>query len=140
MNELVMDMRLVWDCRKLKEIDEAKKKYREYRSGGYLILKSDGTPLERFLPSLEEIIIKAKKIGQLGQKVMRILNEKGDERIVWDKDNGPQAKEAKAKFEELLGKKYMAFSVDSAGKKNRQIEEFDVDAEEILMVPPTSAG
>ena len=50
------------------------------------------------------------------------------------------AKEAKAKFEELLGKNYMAFSVDSEGKKNRKIEEFDIDAEEILMVPPTSAG
>jgi hypothetical protein len=140
MNELVMDRRLVWDARKLKEIDEVKKEYREYKAKGYLILKADGTPLDRFLPALEEIVIKAKMIGQLGQKVMRILNEKGDERLVWDKENGHQAKEAKAKFEEFIKKNYMAFSVDSQGKKNRKIEEFDIDAEEILMVPPTSAG
>jgi hypothetical protein len=137
MSELVMDLRLVWDCRKLKEIDEAKAQYRKYKAMGYKIIKADGTPLERFLPALEELIVKAQKVHQ---RVMKILSNKGDERIVWDKDNGPQAKEAKVKFMELLKKDYMAFSVDSKGNKNCRIEEFDVDAEEIMMVPPTSAG
>jgi len=89
------------------------------------------------MPYLEELIIRAKKTCL---RMMKILNESGDDRLVWDRDNGKQAKEAKAKFEELLGKNYMAFSVDSKGNKNRRIEEFDVDAEEILMVPPTSKG
>jgi hypothetical protein len=137
MSELVMDLRLVWDSRKLKEIDEAKTEYRKYRAEGYEIVKPDGTPLDRFMPYLEELIIRAKKTCL---RMMKILNESGDDRLVWDRDNGKQAKEAKAKFEELLGKNYMAFSVDSKGNKNRRIEEFDVDAEEILMVPPTSKG
>jgi hypothetical protein len=137
MDELVIDRRIVWDARKIKEIDEAKKIYWKYRAEGYLILKSDGSPVIKFLPSLEEIIIKAQKIYQ---QVIKILTDKGDERIVWDKNNGFQAKEAKAKFEEFLGKNYMAFSVDAKGNKNRRIEEIDIDAEEILMVPPTSAG
>ena len=132
-----MDLRLVWDSKRLKEIDEAKAEYRKYRSQGYEIQKSDGTAIDKFMPYLEELVIKAKKTYN---HVMKILNDKGDERLVWDKENGKQAKEAKAKFEELLGKKYMAFSVDTQGDKNRKIEEFDVDAEEILMVPPTSAG
>jgi hypothetical protein len=137
MNELVMDLRLVWNARKLKEIDEAKTEYRKYKALGYQIVKADGTPLDRFMPALEEIVVKAKKVYQ---RVLKVLNEKGDERIVWDKENGRQAKEAKAKFEEFLKKNYMAFSVNSKGEKNRKIDEFDVDAEEIMMVPPTSAG
>jgi hypothetical protein len=49
MSELVMDLRLVWDSRKLKEIDEAKAEYRKYRAEGYEIVKPDGTPLDRFM-------------------------------------------------------------------------------------------
>lgn len=137
METLVMDRRIVWDSRKLKEIDEAKATIRMYRAQGHQIVKTDGTPLDKFIPSLEEVIIKAQKVAK---SVMKILCEKGDERLVWDKENGKEAKEAKAKFEELLKKGYTAFSVDSKGKKNRKIEEFDVDAEEILMVPKTAAG
>lgn len=135
--ELVMDQRVVWDSMSLKQVDEAKAKIREARAEGYEIVTADGKPLERFRPALEEVIIKAKKIGR---RVMKILCEKGDERLVWDKENGHEAKEAKAKFVELIGKGYMAFSVDSKGKKNRRIEEFDVDSEEILMVPKTVKG
>ena len=137
MTELVLDRRIVWDSTKLKEIDEAKAMVRQYRAEGHVITKVDGTPLDKFIPSLEEVVIKAQKIAK---SVMKILCEKGDERLVWDKENGKEAKEAKAKFEELLEKGYTAFSVDSKGKKNRKIEEFDVDAEEILMIPKTAKG
>ncbi|MBE3085861.1 MAG: hypothetical protein IMZ64_06555 [Bacteroidetes bacterium] len=137
MIDLVMDRRIVWDSRKLKEVDEAKATIRDYRSKGYLITKADGTPLDRFIPNLEEVVVKAQKVAK---RVMKILCEKGDERLVWDKENGKEAKEAKAKFEDLIAKGHTAYSVDSSGKKNRKIEEFDVDAEEILMVPKTAKG
>jgi len=135
--ELVQDRRIVWDSKSLKQIDEAKSEIRKYRSLGYLAVLSDGNPMERFHPSLEEVIIRAKKVSK---KVLKILCEKGDERIVWDKENGKEAKEAKAKFEEFMKKKYKAYSVDRDGKKNRRIEEFDVDAEEVLMIPETAKG
>lgn len=137
MTTLVMDRRIVWDSTRLKEVDEAKALVRQYRSEGHVITKADGTPLDRFIPSLEEVVIKAQKIAK---SVMKILCEKGDERLVWDKENGKEAKEAKAKFEDLIKRGFTAFSVDPKGKKNRKIEEFDVDAEEILMVPKTAKG
>ena len=43
MSDLVMDLRLVWNSKRLKEIDEAKAEYRKYRSQGYEIQKPDGT-------------------------------------------------------------------------------------------------
>lgn len=136
-NELVMDQRIIWDSKNLKEVDEAKARIMAFKRQGYEILLSTGVMMERFRPYYEEVIVKAKKIGK---HVMKILCDKGDERIVWDRENGLQAKEAKVKFQELIGKSYSAYSVDSQGKKNMKIEEFDIDAEEILMVPPTAKG
>lgn len=137
MSTLILDRRIVWDCTRLKEVDEAKTLIRQYRAEGHVITKADGTLLDKFSPSLEEVIVKAQKVAK---RVMKILCEKGDERLVWDKENGKEAKEAKVKFEDLIKKGYMAFSVDAKGKKNRKIEEFDIDAEEILMIPKTVKG
>lgn len=134
---LVMDRRVIWDSMILKQIEEAKKIIIKYKRAGHIILKPDGQIMERFHPSFEEVIIKTKKISG---HILKILSENGDDRITWDKENGNQAKEAKVKFNELLGKGYMAFSVDNEGQKNRRIKEFDVDAEEIIMVPKTVKG
>jgi len=135
--ELVMDRRIVWDPMSLREVDEAKREIMKFRSKGYEILTADGTVMERFKPSLGEVVVKATKFAK---KILKILCEKGDERLVWDKEDGFEAKEAKAKFVEFLGKGYKAYSVDRDGDKNMRIHEFDVDAEEILMVPPTAKG
>jgi len=105
---------------------------------GYPVLKEDGTEMERFDPFLEEVLIKAQRI--MGKKTLKILNEHGDERLVWDMNNGREAKEAKKKFLDYISKGYKAYSVDAEGRKNRRIEEYDVEAEEILMVPPTVKG
>jgi len=137
MTELVMDQRIPWNSLHLKEIDEAKKTYIKFKKLGYIITKIDGTILEKFSASLEEFIVKAQKTTK---KVMKILNDKGDERVVWEKENGKQAKEAKSRFLKLIKDGYKAYSVDRKGEKNRRIEEFDIDAEEILMVPVTAKG
>lgn len=137
MSELVLDRRIVWDSRCLKQVDEAKAAVMGFVRQGYEVLLATGERMERFRPSLEEVVVKARKTGR---RIMKVLSENGDDRIVWDKENGYQAREAKAKFEELLGKGYKAFSVDAKGRKNKKITEFDVDAEEILMVPATSKG
>lgn len=136
-SELVMDQRIVWNRSRLKEIDEAKKIIMKYKRLGHEILKADGAIMDRFNPALEEVLIKTKIIAK---HIMKILTDKGDERLVWDKDNGPEAKQAKKKFLELLKKGYKAFSVDARSEKNKRIKEFDIDAEEILMVPQTVRG
>lgn len=137
MASLVMDQRVVWNSTRLKEIDEAKRTIVAYKRKGHKIVLPDGSPMLRFNANLEEVIIKAERV--VGN-ILRILNEKGDERLAWDKDHGFEAMEAKEKFKELLNKGYIAYSVNLEGKKKNKIEEFDVDAEEILMVPPTMKG
>lgn len=134
---LVMDRRIIWDSKSLKQIDQAKAEIMKFKRAGHMILKANGEIMERFNPRLEEVIIKTKK---LYNHILKILTENGDDRITWDKENGPQAKAAKERFLKLLDQGYMAFSVDNKGKKNRRIKEFDVDAEEIIMVPKTVKG
>lgn len=134
---LVMDERIVWDSRSLKQIDEAKMQIMKYKRLGHQIFLANDKPMEKFSAGLEEVIVRVQRIQKC---IMKILSDNGDDRIVWDKDNGKEAKEAKAKFVELLGKNYKAYSVDVSGKKHKRIEEFDVDAQEILMIPPTARG
>lgn len=136
-NELVLNQRIVWDKTRKKEVEQAKREIMNFKRQGYRIEKEDGSLMERFSPLLEEVIIKAREIAK---SVMMILTEKGDERLVWDRDNGREAKQAKKKFLELLAKGYTAFSVDRESEKNKKIKEFDIDAEEILMVPETVKG
>ena len=138
MSTMVMNQRIVWDSKRLKEIDEAKKEFLKAKRAGHKIVDDKGNQVEHFRPYYEELIITAEQTTK--KHCMKILSESGDDRIVWDSDNGLEAKEAKAKFEELMKKGYKAYSVDSRGNKNRRIEEFDVEAEEVLMVPPTAKG
>lgn len=135
--ELTMDTRVCWDPMRLKEIDEAKSVIMPYLRGGYMLKKPDGSPITKWSPNLGEVIITARKISR---HIMKILSDKGDERLTWDPDDGRQALEAKKKFTELLAKNYSAYSVDERGGKKFKIEEFDVDAAEILMIPPVTKG
>lgn len=136
-SELVMDRRIVWNPTRLKEVDEAKAMIMQWKRLGHKIVLANGNLMERFRPALGEVIIKVEKTGK---KVLKILSEKGDERIIWDKENGREALQAKNKFQELIKKGHTAYSVDVKGKRNRPITEFDVEAEEILMVPKTVKG
>jgi hypothetical protein len=137
MLDVVMNTRLVWDPCKLKEVEEAKKEFLKYKRLGYIIQKADGTILEKFNANLSEIIVIAQKAFR---HVMKILSNLGDERITWDKENGREAKEAKKRFSDLISKGYIAYSVDNNAKKKQRINEFDIDSEEILMLPPTAKG
>jgi len=133
-----MNKIVVWDPSHLKEIEEAKRVYREYKALRYIMLKPDGSLLDFFHPSHGQFTIIA-KINKT-ENVMKILDDSGDTRVKWTKENGKQALNAKNKFLKLIEDGYTAFSVNSSGKKKNKITEFDVDAQEIIMVPPTARG
>lgn len=138
MSESIIINRIcAWDPSRLKEIDEAKALFQKYQKLGYTIVDIAGDILERFIPGTGYFKVLAEKAKN---SIMKILDDTGDTKITWTKENGPQAKKAKERFEDLLKKEYTAFSVDSKGNKKQKITEFDVDAEEIIMVPPTSRG
>jgi hypothetical protein len=142
---LVMDERVVWDAKKKNEVEEAKQRIIAFKNRGFKIIHVNETtgepmhdkPMQFFRPWYEEVVILAERTFT---NIMKILTEKGDERLTWNRDNGLEAMDAKKKFEEWIKKDFKAFSVDVKGKKKKEIFEFDVEAEEILMVPPTYKG
>jgi len=137
-SEITINERIIWNSSSLKQIDEAKKLYLKWKNKGYKIEDTAGNVVKRFKPAYEELIVLAQKMTK---KFMVILCEKGDDdTIVWDKENGKEAKEAKAEFVKLMDKGYKAYSINRRSGKKTRIYEFDVDLEEILMVPKTVRG
>ena len=66
--------------------------------------------------------------------VLAVMDQTGDKRIKWDKDNPASVEKARRKFDNLKFDGYAFFRADS------QISEFDPDAGEILAVPPMQGG
>jgi len=139
MEALVNRTRFCWDMTDRRQVEEAKAWFVTFKRKGVPIEDKDGRPVEFFRPHYGELVALPTPSHE-GNRTLKILSDKGDERIVWDFNNGRQAKEAKEKFMSLVGQGYSAYSVDAKGNKNRRIQEFDVEAEEILMIPPTAKG
>ncbi len=72
---------------------------------------------------------------------MRIPDrDEGDLKTIWDKDKPEEVKAAKKQYDDLLKKGYFGYTVDKNGKKGRKINEFDPDAEMIIMSTPLVGG
>lgn len=75
-----------------------------------------------------------KRTGQL-----TILCEKGDDQIVWDKDDVAQTSDAEKAFDKFKKDGCQLFRVGKKGKQT-PITKFDPNAEEILVVKTTKKG
>jgi len=62
-----------------------------------------------------------------------VLDESGDSRMQWDKNNPEQVRAAQKRFDELKAKRYLAYKVDAKGGQGEVIDKFDPDAERIIL-------
>jgi len=130
-------MRLEWDNTDKRQVEEAKKVYQEARKSGRLITDIDGKTIANFHPSLQGFIIKETELKE-NEFAVRVLDETGDRRLIWDASDPDQIKEAARLFDEYLKKGWRAYSVDTKGEKRRKILRFDVDTLEIFFVEKTA--
>lgn len=73
--------------------------------------------------------------------VMSEMNDRGDTKIMWDKDNEDEVEIAEDAFERLVTNgRHAAFAVKARGAKGEQIRKFDPDAEKIILVPQLQGG
>jgi hypothetical protein len=70
--------------------------------------------------------------------VISEMNETGDTKIRWDKDNPDEVAAARAAFDALKAKKFRSYAMN--GKDRVIIHDFDPDAEQIVMAPQTVGG
>lgn len=64
----------------------------------------------------------------------------GDLKVIWDKDNEAEVEAARAQFDQLQKKGYLAYTVTGQGRKGTQVREFDEDAEKIILAPALRGG
>jgi hypothetical protein len=71
---------------------------------------------------------------------MRIMDQSGDTKLIWDPNIDDELQNAERTFKDLKKKGYSAYRVDKKGEKSGLMEEFDEDAGKIIMVPKMKGG
>jgi hypothetical protein len=123
--------RIVWDPRLPEDIEEAHSTIESLKSQGF---KLRGSIAEN---SKGVAVLDPPKFDSENYGFMRVLDESGDSRVVWDRRETSQVKEAGRKFYEMLKKGYKAYVARSDGSRGSRLEDFDALLEEIIMVPET---
>lgn len=68
-----------------------------------------------------------------------ILDTTGDTRVGWSPVMDAEVSEARATFDRMRAKGYLAFRPDETGN-GTMLAEFDATAERIIMTPPAVGG
>lgn len=71
---------------------------------------------------------------------LSILDRTGDTKIIWDSAQEAEVDAARATFDDLKRKGYLAYTVNKKGDKGEVIKKFDPDAEKIIMSPALVGG
>lgn len=72
--------------------------------------------------------------------VLMVMSHEGDTRTIWNPENQDEVDAAKATFERLKDKRYLAYAVDDDGNAGRVIRDFDPRAGKIIMRPQIVGG
>lgn len=82
-----------------------------------------------------------------GRHALAVMGEPGDTKHIWNKSNEVEVEAARTLFKKLTKKKseggagYLAFHVTGKdGEKGEQMNEFDPNAERMILVPPIAGG
>ena len=76
-----------------------------------------------------------------GSNAMAVMGEPGDTKHIWDKRKEEEVEAARTLFKALTKKGYRAFHVTGKdGEKGEQMNEFDPNAERVILVPQMAGG
>lgn len=64
---------------------------------------------------------------------MFVMDENGDSRMQWNSKNTDEVEAARSRFEHLKKKGYLAYKVNKQGDRGEVLDEFDPNAERIIM-------
>lgn len=71
---------------------------------------------------------------------LRTMTKKGDVRATWNARDADEVEAAKAQFDGLRAKGFSAFAVAEDGSPGTRIDEFDPNAQKVVLVPPLAGG
>lgn len=120
-----------WDDSDRREVENAKEQYCTARNENRTITDMDGSIISHFKPSLCGFIIGPTEL-KATEFAVRVFDETGDRRLIWDMSDPDQSREAAKLFNEYLDKGWRAYTVDESGESRRRIHKFDIDNQEVL--------
>lgn len=124
-------LRIEWDDSNIKEIEEAKTKYREAKQCGRVITLDSGERVESFRSYYKCIIIKESEMTET-QFSGRFHDETGDRRLIWDAAIPEEIQEAAKLFDEYLERGWRAYTVTKDGRRGKRIYGFDPNTMEVF--------
>jgi hypothetical protein len=71
---------------------------------------------------------------------MIVLDHTGDTRMMWDPDVKDEVDAAKATFDKMKKKGYLAYTVKKDGEPGEVVQAFDPKAGKIIMTPQLVGG
>jgi len=122
--------RVVWDPTLPEDIEEAHRTIEDLKAKGFTLKGS-------LAENTQGVAVLWPPAKNPDEGCLRILDESGDKRVVWDRTDHNQVLEAGRKFIELIKKGYKAYVARSDGSRGSRLEDFDALLEEIIMVPAT---
>jgi hypothetical protein len=123
-------MIMEWDDDNKKQVEDAKKVYQQARREHREITDMDDKSIEFFHPSLLGFKIKGKALKD-GEFSMRILNEKGDETLIWNSNDPDQVRESAKLFKEYVEKGWTAYAISADGSMKRKVTVFNAELLEV---------
>jgi len=111
---------VAFDPDNIRNIDDAKKKYIEARNEGRSIIDVKGVELKTFPLDVGEFWIKSTRIKE-GHVAMRIFDDTGDQRLIWNFNDPAQIKEAADKFDKFVKKGWKPYAIGHDGKRSQRI-------------------
>lgn len=129
--------RVEWNPLNKKEVDEAKQQYLQARKLNRSICGLDHNPIERFSASSGGFIIGDTCLGD-SEISVRLVNETGDERLVWNVNDSKQVSESAKRFQGYLDKGWKAYCIREDGSRGQRIYGFDANTEEVIFDDKTT--
>ena len=121
-----------WDVDNKKDTEAAKSIFMQAKKENRTLVTEDTKVINHFS---EIVHIGAFKVLESllteQQILMRILNEKGDETIIWDSLLKKEVKEAEDVFHKYIDKGWKAYAIQFDGTRGRRIKTFRPTMEEI---------
>jgi hypothetical protein len=71
---------------------------------------------------------------------MDIMDPTGHTKHIWDANNEDEVEAARTIYDALKDKGYRAFHVKKDGKEGHLMDEFDPDAEKMILTPQLKGG
>ncbi|MHA2280073.1 MAG: hypothetical protein ACXAC5_04250 [Promethearchaeota archaeon] len=113
---------VVWDTEDPEQLRDATDRIASLKKSGFTVTSTDEG---------ETTLEPPKRDPNIG--VFRILSQNGDDRVIWDRRDKHQVKEAFQKFKELLDKGYTAYAATADGRRGHKITAFDPGLQEIIL-------